>query len=81
MSQLVDQQRINDFRQNGVTFLRGVFADWVDILRAGIDANMNDPDPNARIYKGDNGDGRFFVDYCNWDRIAEYKNSKNIGNV
>ena len=74
MSQLVDQQSIDDFRQNGVTVLRGVFADWVDVLRDGIDANMNDPDPNARIYKGDNGDGCFFVDYCNWDRIEEYRN-------
>ena len=74
ISKLVDKQSIDDFRQKGVTVLRGAFTGWVDVLRAGIDANMNDPDPNARIYKGENGNGRFFVDYCNWDRIAEYKN-------
>ena len=34
---------------------------------------MADPDPNARIYKGEIGGGRFFVDYCNWARIPEYK--------
>jgi ectoine hydroxylase-related dioxygenase (phytanoyl-CoA dioxygenase family) len=74
ISKLVDKQSIDDFRQKGVTVLRGAFTDWVDVLRAGIDANLHDPDPNARIYKGENGNGRFFVDYCNWDRIAEYKN-------
>ena len=74
ISKLVDKQSIDDFRQKGVTVLRGAFTGWVDVLRAGIDANMNDPDPNARIYKGENGNGRFFVDYSNWDRIAEYKN-------
>ena len=74
ISKLVDKQSIDDFRQKGVTVLRGAFTDWVDVLRAGIDANLDEPDPNARIYKGENGNGRFFVDYCNWDRIAEYKN-------
>jgi len=73
MSRLLDQDRIDEFREKGVTVLRGVFADWVETLRAGIDANMRDPDPNARIYRGENGGGRFFVDYCNWARIPEYK--------
>ena len=48
-----------------MTVLRDVFTDWVEVLRAGVDANMADPDPNARIYGGERG-GRFFVDYCNW---------------
>lgn len=73
MSRYLDGPTINEFREKGVTVLRGVFADWVGTLRAGVDANMADPDPNARIYKGENGGGRFFVDYCNWARIPEYK--------
>ena len=43
ISKLVDKQSIDDFRQKGVTVLRGAFTGWVDVLRAGIDANMNDP--------------------------------------
>ena len=74
MGQLIDQLTINQFNEKGVTVLHGVFNEWVDVLRKGIDANIKDPDPNARIYKGDQGKGRFFVDYCNWDRISEYKN-------
>ncbi|MEM1300555.1 MAG: phytanoyl-CoA dioxygenase family protein [Pseudomonadota bacterium] len=74
MANLLDAKTIAEFNDKGATVLRGVFKDWVDVLRAGVDANMKDPDPNARIYRGENGGGRFFVDYCNWDRIPEYRN-------
>ena len=73
MTNDIDQATINEFNEKGVTVLKGVFADWIEILQNGIQANMDDPDPNARIYKGEEGTGRFFVDYCNWDRIPEYK--------
>ena len=73
MTNLLDQKTIEEFQDKGVTVLRGVFSDWVQTLQDGIAANMRDPDPNARIYKGDEGSGRFFVDYCNWDRIPEYR--------
>ncbi len=73
MPRHIDDATIQQFRKDGATVLRGVFADWVDTLRAGVQANMDDPDPNARIYRGENGGGRFFVDYCNWARIPEYK--------
>ncbi|MEM0991001.1 MAG: phytanoyl-CoA dioxygenase family protein [Pseudomonadota bacterium] len=69
----LDDATIRQFHEDGACVLRGVFADWVEVLRKGIAANMADPDPNARIYKGENGGGRFFVDYCNWDRIPEYR--------
>lgn len=73
MTSHIDQAIINEFNEKGVTVLKGVFTEWVDILQKGIQANMADPDPNARIYKGNEGSGRFFVDYCNWDRIPEYR--------
>ena len=73
MNTHLHDDQITEFHEKGVTVLRGVFKDWVDTLRAGISANMDDPAPNARIYKGEKGQGRFFVDYCNWDRISQYK--------
>jgi ectoine hydroxylase-related dioxygenase (phytanoyl-CoA dioxygenase family) len=81
----VEQHHIDEFKLKGATVLRGVFSDWVEKLRAGIAVNMTSLDANARIYKGKSGGGRFFVDYCNWDRISEYKdfifqsNAANIG--
>lgn len=73
MNQYLDQQASQQFHRDGATVLRGVFSDWVETLRAGVQMNMDDPDPNARIYRGENGGGRFFVDYCNWQRIPQYK--------
>lgn len=69
----LDDRTKQEYRDKGATVLRGVFAGWVETLRKGVDANMADPDPTARIYKDDKGGGRFFVDYCNWARIPEYK--------
>ncbi|MEM7746036.1 MAG: phytanoyl-CoA dioxygenase family protein [Pseudomonadota bacterium] len=73
MERHLDQQTIDQFKRDGAAVLRGCFSDWVDTLRAGIDANMADPDPNARVYQDDKGGGRFFIDYCNWDRIPQYR--------
>lgn len=64
---------IRDYREQGAAVLRGVFSDWVETLRHGVAKNMEDPDPNARIYTGKDGGGRFFVDYCNWNRFADYR--------
>jgi ectoine hydroxylase-related dioxygenase (phytanoyl-CoA dioxygenase family) len=50
-----------------------VFDDWIDTLRAGVDSNMRDPGPFGRDYLDDGQAGRFFGDYCNWNRIDEYR--------
>ena len=73
MLKFIEQQQIDEFKLKGATVLSGVFADWVEILRAGIVVNMNDLNASARIYTGKSGGGRLFVDYCNWFRVAEYK--------
>ena len=73
MTQHLDERTVSEFRNNGVTVMRGVFKDWVETLRDGVALNMREPDPTARIYTGENGGGRFFVDYCNWQRIPQDK--------
>jgi ectoine hydroxylase-related dioxygenase (phytanoyl-CoA dioxygenase family) len=69
-----DQATIESFRHDGVCVLRGVFADWVETLRRGVDFNIAHPGPDGRFYTGDGGGGRFMTDYCNWRRIPEYRN-------
>lgn len=64
---------IEAFRRDGAVALRGLFKDWVEILRAGIARNMAEPSADVRIYQGRDGGGRFFGDYCNWNRIPEYR--------
>ena len=66
-------ETIEAFRRDGACVLRGVFRDWVEPLRQGIARNLAEPSADVKIYQGANGAGRFFGDYCNWDRIPEYR--------
>jgi len=69
----VPQELIDDYRRDGAVALRGLFVDWVETLRVGIARNRASPGPDVKIYSGEKGSGRFFGDYCNWDRIPEYR--------
>lgn len=64
---------IERFQNDGVLLLRGVFRDWVEPLRAGVAANMASPSPFERTVKPADGSAWFFQDYCNWQRIAEFR--------
>ena len=69
----LDDSLVAAFREQGVTVIRGAFAQWVDRLRAGVAFNLANPGPSGRSYTGDSGGGRFLSDYCNWQRIPEYR--------
>ena len=61
-------------QRDGAVVLRGVFAGWVDRLREGVERNMREPGPYAtENVKLEEGKGRFFDDYCNWQRIGEFR--------
>ncbi|MCK0168399.1 phytanoyl-CoA dioxygenase family protein [Jannaschia sp. S6380] len=61
------------FRRDGVVLLRGLFADHVETLRAGVTRNMAEPGPHAAENLKPGEGGRFFDDYCNWSRIPEFE--------
>lgn len=69
----INQQDVENFKHSGVTVLRGVFSDWIDVLQQGLTSNMANPNPEARIYKDEKSGGRFFVDFCSWQRIPQYR--------
>ncbi|NQV44097.1 MAG: phytanoyl-CoA dioxygenase family protein [Rhodospirillales bacterium] len=69
---MIGQPVVDQFQEDGAVLLKGVFADWVETLQAGLDRNLREPSPTARYHKGD-GETPFFNDYCNWDRIPEYR--------
>lgn len=69
----IEQEQVKAFQRDGVVVLRGVFADWVDTLQKGVDANMANPGEYGKIYPAVNNGGQFFGDYCNWNRISQYK--------
>ena len=72
MAQLTARQ-VSDFRRDGVILLRGVFDGWVETLHRGVEVNLREPGPFGREYLDAAQSGRFFGDYCNWNRIDEYR--------
>lgn len=62
------------FREDGAVVIRGLFSsDWIDRLRQGVDENIADPGPMSSSYTDEGKAGRYFGDYCNWDRIAAFR--------
>ena len=70
---LVTAKMIEDFQRDGVALIPGLFADYVEVLRDGVERNMSGPGPYAAENLKDGERGRFFDDYCNWDRIPEFQ--------
>jgi ectoine hydroxylase-related dioxygenase (phytanoyl-CoA dioxygenase family) len=74
---LITQDHIDQFQRDGVTLIRGLFADQVELLRDGVEANMAEPGPYASNNEKKGQTGRFFDDYCNWTRISQFEQAIN----
>lgn len=70
---LITQDHIDAYQQDGAVLIKGLFADHVDTIRRGIEVNMTEPGEYAAENLQAGEGGRFFDDYCNWSRIAEFE--------
>lgn len=70
---LLTQADIDAYQRDGVVMIKGLFADHVEALRAGIERNMAEPGEYAAENLKPGEAGRFFDDYCNWQRIPEFE--------
>lgn len=73
MHHLITQEHVDTYQSDGVVLIRGLFADYVDIIRQGIERNLSDPGPYAAENLQGGNSGRFFDDYCNWHRITQFE--------
>ena len=70
---VITDEMIETYQRDGVVLIKGLWVDWVEELRAGVARNMAEPGPyGAENLKPGEG-GRFFDDYCNWNRIPEFE--------
>jgi ectoine hydroxylase-related dioxygenase (phytanoyl-CoA dioxygenase family) len=60
------------YSELGAVCLRDVFTDWVELLRAGVERNHDEPGPYFSENVVGEDEGRFWDDYCNWQRIPEF---------
>ena len=70
---LLSEDLIETYQRDGVVLIKGLFADHVETLRAGVERNMAEPGPYASNNDKPGETGRFFDDYCNWQRIPEFE--------
>lgn len=70
----ISASQIEEYEQNGAVCLRGLFKqDWVERLAAGLEKNFADPGPDNTVYTKEGQPGGFYDDYCNWQRVDEYR--------
>jgi ectoine hydroxylase-related dioxygenase (phytanoyl-CoA dioxygenase family) len=62
------------FLSAGVVCIRGLFSPAeIGTLKEAIDYNIAHPGPLAGTASSDTDTGRFFEDFCNWQRIPGYR--------
>lgn len=73
MAVTVTDEMAEAYRRDGAVLVRGLWSDWVEVIAAGIERNMAEPGPYAAENLKPGEGGRFFDDYCNWQRIPEFR--------
>ena len=69
----LSKKQIEDYQNLGVIIVKDIFKDWIEPLRKGFQKVLDNPSKHGRE-NVDDKNGRFFEDYCNWERIEEFKN-------
>ncbi len=69
---MLTEAQIDAYQADGAVVIPGLMAEWVDTMAAGIEHNMTDPGPHVDELTRKGEPGRFFDDYCNWQRIPEF---------
>jgi ectoine hydroxylase-related dioxygenase (phytanoyl-CoA dioxygenase family) len=71
---VVSQSDVDYFQRNGAVVLRNVLTDAeLQTLQAGIEYNLANPSPLATVASADTDPGQFLEDFCNWQRVSQYK--------
>jgi ectoine hydroxylase-related dioxygenase (phytanoyl-CoA dioxygenase family) len=71
---LVDEALVERFRRDGAVCIRGAFeAEQVAVVERGIERDLAEPSERAKIASREDDAGRFFEDFCTWQRIEEFE--------
>lgn len=69
----ITDEHAGAWRRDGVVALHGVFsADWLELLKDGVEQAMRSPSPVSKDYARD-GKGRFFTDHFMYRRIGPFR--------
>jgi ectoine hydroxylase-related dioxygenase (phytanoyl-CoA dioxygenase family) len=68
----LSKKQIYDYENHGAIVVKDIFKNWIKPLRIGFKKVLDSPSKHGRENVSNN-EGRFFEDYCNWQRIKEFK--------
>ena len=70
----ISKEQIETYSRDGAVCLRGLFeSSWLTSLAEGVEENFRDPGPWSTQYTEPGEPGGFYDDYCNWQRIPQYR--------
>lgn len=71
---MVRAKDIEQYHVDGVVCLRQVVSpEWIDVLRAGVQRNIDEPGDRARLWNRAPDGSETFYDSQSWQRIPEYE--------
>ncbi len=71
---LVSEKQIQDYERDGAVCLRGFFTpEQVELLREGIEVNLKNLSPLAKVASQPDDPGYFVEDFCTWQENPHYK--------
>jgi ectoine hydroxylase-related dioxygenase (phytanoyl-CoA dioxygenase family) len=74
LERAVTPELIASFQRDGAVCIRNLFTqDEVALLREGIDRNLAQPSPRAKVASRPDDPGWFFEDFCNWQENDAYE--------
>lgn len=70
----VKPEIVASFQSDGAVCLRGLFdVEEIALLTSGIEENLSNPSPRAKVASQPDDPGWFFEDFCNWQKISAYR--------
>ena len=71
---VVSEAQVQAYQADGAVCVRGLFSSReLDLMRQGIERNLAAPSKLGMVASRADDPGRFFEDFCNWQRIPEYE--------
>ena len=70
----ISKKQIDNYKKDGAIKIPSLFTEWINEIKEGIDFNIDNPSLYGAENTKKGQKGRFFDDYCNWQRIPQFEN-------
>lgn len=70
----ITEKNIKSFQEDGAIHLKGMFSQhWIEEVKKGIEKNLANPSQYSERLALKEGQGHYFNDYCNWQKIPQFQ--------